>query len=41
MDFVESQVKAVRSAPLWGLAGENMINVLEINLELQQKFHFP
>ena len=42
---VRQQIEAILQdkafAPLGGLAGEKMINVLEVNLELRQRFGAP
>ena len=38
---VEQILQADVSAPFYGLVGEKMVNVLEVNLELRKHFGAP
>ncbi len=38
---IEDMLQEKAFAPLGGLAGEKMINVLEVNLELRKRFGAP
>ena len=40
-DEIEQILQANASAPFGGLAGEKMVNVLEVNLELRKRYGAP